>query len=238
MSQIILALDMPTIGEARDLLDKVRDSIGMIKIGPELWAGYGPAALALGSNYGIPIFLDLKLHDIPNTVRKTIDVIAGHVDVNIDIRFLSVHCFGGKTMLQEARNATIGTPINLVAVTLLTSLNSEDLRDMGLNRQPGLRTTEMALLARSVGIENFVTSPVHVELLRKHLDKGGFKSTLICPGIRSSTAPEDDQKRTKPVSFAIKAGADWLVIGRPISQSADPASAARDILAQIKKVKP
>lgn len=238
MSKIILAVDVNDMHSAIQLIDKVRGDIGMIKIGPELWANHGPEALELGRDFNLPMFLDLKLHDIPNTVSKTASILANKNSAYYHIAYISVHCFGGLKMLQAAQAAVASTPASIVAVTLLTSLNSEDMREMGMNRQPGIRTTELAQLARSAGIENFVTSPTHIELLRKNLDKGGFRSTLICPGVRSSTAPPDDQKRTKPVSYAIKAGADWLVIGRPITQSPDPAAAARDILEQIKKATP
>lgn len=239
MNPVILALDMPHLSQARDMLEKVRDSIGMIKIGPELWVNHGQEALELGCDFNVPMFLDLKLHDIPNTVGKTVEALVNRSSSNYEIAFLTVHALGGREMLKAAVTASNGTRTQIAAVTLLTSLNKSDMWDFGMRGAPGSKTADLALVAQESGINTFVCSPQNIELMREYLDDDakGYKCTLICPGIRPTNAPEDDQKRTKPVSFAIRNGADWIVIGRPITAHPDPAGVAREILAQVEKAR-
>lgn len=239
MNPIILALDMPNLNEARAILDKTRDYIGMIKIGPELWASHASESFLLSKEYNIPMFLDLKFHDIPNTVSSTISNILSKVDAYQQLAFLTVHVLGGKEMLKAALDAVAGSNTEIVAVTLLTSLNREDTYSLGIKGMPGSVTTSFAHLAKHCGIRNFVCGAQNIDVMRANIDndKTGFKSVLFCPGIRSASAPEDDQKRTKPVSFAIKSGADWIVVGRPITKHPDPAGAVKDILAQVEKAR-
>lgn len=226
MNPIILALDLHSMDEARDLLTKTRDHIGMIKIGPELWSEAGPTSLELGKEFNIPIFLDLKLNDIPNTVSKTIDNILAQATLRgADITFMSVYAFGGREMIKAALGATRGKS-RLAVVTILTSLVRQDMVDFGFrNAQEGIRTVDLADFAQRAGADTFVCSPCQIDLMRKHYKD---KITLICPGIRAESDPEDDQKRTKPASFALRQGkADYIVIGRPITQNPSPDVAAK-----------
>jgi len=238
MNPIILAVDTPDLTLAHSLIGKVRSHIGMIKIGTELWASHGPRALELGSQYGLPIFLDLKLHDIPNTVGKTVDVIAFKHCLNYDIRFLSVHAFGCKIMLKAAVSASRSSLMQIAAVTLLTSLDSRDLHSMGFtDGRENVKTVDLALEAWNSGVRTFICGPKNCKLMRKHLDDVGTgdKATLITPGIRNKDWEPDDQIRSATVDEAIRNGANWLVIGRPITDVADPSDAAKDLSNQAFK---
>lgn len=238
MNPIILALDFNSLSDADDMISKVRNYIGMIKIGPELFSAYGEKALELGLKHYIPIFLDLKLHDVPNTVANTVKVIVDKFSEQYKIKFLTVHAFGGKEMLKAAVGEARGSDLSIAAVTLLTSLNWEDLSDFGFrDRREGIKTIDLGKLAKESGVNTFVAAPNQIHLMRKNLDDGVFRATLVTPGIRAEGAPEDDQKRTKSVSFAIRNGTDWVVIGRPITQSPDPESAARLLCDQIDKAR-
>lgn len=238
MNPIILALDFSDLNAADDMLSKVRNHIGMIKIGPELFTAYGREALELGLKHHVPIFLDLKLHDIPNTVAKTVDVIATRFAEQYKIKFLTVHAFGGKEMIKAAIGTARGSDMAIAAVTLLTSIERQDLVNMGFtDRREGVKTVDLGLLAYNAGARAFVAAPTQIHLMRKHLDKPADTVTLITPGIRAVDAPEDDQKRTKPIGFAIKNGADWVVVGRPITQDQNPEGAARLLADQADKAK-
>lgn len=228
MNPIILALDCDSLLEADSILDKTKDFIGMIKIGPQLFNSFHKEALSLGPKYHLPIFLDLKLHDIPNTVAKTVKVISD-LCLQYKIKFLTIHAFGGSQMMKEAVKEAQN--LQLVAVTLLTSLNYSDLRSFGFSdTRDNIKTIELAKLAKSEGINAFVSSPQNAKLLRKHQPN----STIICPGIRNDQS-KDDQKRTSSIEFAIKSGADYVVIGRPITQDPDPEFMAKCFLDQAEK---
>jgi orotidine-5'-phosphate decarboxylase len=238
MNPIILALDTDDISLAHALVEKTRDHIGMIKIGTELWAAYGPKALELGAMHSIPVFLDLKLHDIPSTVGKTIDVIVNRHSQICDIRFLSVHAFGCKKMLSTAVSAARASSIKIAGVTVLTSLDYPDLQWLGFTDcRENIKTKDLAVGAWDAGVRTFVCSPKNGKLMRKYLDDVGTgdKCELITPGIRPDGSPEDDQKRTTSINEAIKNGSNWLVIGRPITAAVDPLDAAKDLSDQANK---
>lgn len=227
MNPITLALDFSNIDEARYVLRRTKDYLGMIKIGLELWTAYGPQSLELGKEFDLPIFLDLKLHDIPNTVERTVDVIANKY-ASYNVRFVSVHGLGCVEMLKSAVRATKGTGTEIAAVTFLTSMDWEDLRWLGYrDTRINIQTADLAVNAwNDAEIKTFICSAQNCKLLRKRLDGDGDRVTLITPGIRLNEN-EDDQKRTTGVEEAIKSGSDYLVIGRPITKSDDPETTAR-----------
>lgn len=238
MNPIILALDFSDLNQADEMISKVRNYIGMIKIGPELFNSYGREALELGLKHSIPIFLDLKLHDTPSTVAKTVDAIATKFSTKYKIKFLTVHAFGGQEMVKEAVGTAKGSDLQIAVVTLLTSLNHKDLSSFGFRDcREGIKTVDLALTAYGAGARVFVAAPTQIHLMRKHLDKSAQNITLITPGIRALDAPQDDQKRTKPIGFAIRNGADWVVVGRPITLEPNPEGAAKLLLDQAEKAR-
>lgn len=245
---IILALDYSDLSEARQVLERVRPNIGMIKIGLELYTAYGREALELSSDFQIPVFLDLKLHDVPTTVSKTISVVCALLGKHAGDHLLSVHCEGGIHMLRSARNAAMGSNVTIAGVTTLTSLDTMDFRRMGFgNSQPGTRTVVAADVGYDCmndrpaydakgdrvydGLRHFICAPNQVPLMKKHFED----SILITPGIRSDSDKTDDHARSKPIGFALRSGATWVVIGRPITQASDPKIAAEYFEQQAKK---
>lgn len=245
---IILALDYSDLTEARQMLDKVRPHIGMIKIGLELYTAHGREALNLSSDYQIPVFLDLKLHDVPTTVGKTISVVCSFLSNHPGGHLLSIHCSGGRVMCETALKASMGSNVTIAGVTTLTSLDKRDFQHMGFrNSQPGTRTESAAYIGYDCmneypvydasgarvynGIKHFITAPNQLPLMKKHYED----SILITPGIRSDSDKTDDHARSKPIGFALKNGATWVVIGRPITQASDPLAAVQYFEAQAKK---
>ncbi len=216
---IILALDFPELAQADAILEKVRPNIGMIKIGLELFTSEGWHCLDLVNNYNIPIFLDLKLHDIPNTVARTIDTVCRKLAYVKGEHFLSIHCLGGKEMVTQALKVADGSNVKLAGITFLTSIEREDLWDMGYkDTRVGNQTAWVADIGHKVGMTHFVCAPTQLSLMRKHYPN----AVLITPGIRAEGEDTQDHKRSKPASFALKNKANWLVVGRPITQALDP----------------
>lgn len=245
---IILALDYSDLNEARQVLDRVRPHIGMVKIGLELWAAYGKEALEISSDFQIPIFLDLKLHDVPTTVSKTISVVCSFLGRHAGDHLLSIHCEGGIHMCRAALNTAAGSNVTIAGVTTLTSLDTRDFRMMGFgNSQPGTRTVVAAEIGydcmndRPVydakgdrvysGMKHFICAPNQAPLMKKHYED----AILITPGIRSDSEDANDHQRSKPIGFALRSGATWVVIGRPITKASDPLVAAQYFEAQAKK---
>lgn len=225
---IILALDFADLRKARDLLTLVRPHIGMIKIGLELFTAHGKASLTLSQEFDIPVFLDLKLHDVPTTVSKTVEVIctqfAGGSRLQ-DPHFLSVHCFGGKDMCKAALEVANGSNVKIAGVTILTSLTERDLGSFGFrDARAGKRTINVAEVGKEAGLDTFISAPNQLQLMRKYL---GDQVSIITPGIRSDSDDQHDHKRTKSPGFAVKNGANWIVVGRPITQSDDPLAMAQ-----------
>jgi orotidine-5'-phosphate decarboxylase len=222
-SPIAFALDFSDLESARAAALAVRDAIGMLKVGLELFVGAGPRAVKLGEETGLPVFLDLKLHDIPETVERAVAGVA-----RLGARFVTVHASGGKEMLRRAvRRATDeGTGLEVVAVTVLTSFDAADLGHIGAlaGATPESHSLRLARLAYEEGVRAFVSSPRELRLLRRELGKDVI---LVTPGIRPSGITADDQKRVATVTDAIRDGADWLVVGRPIRDATDPLVAAR-----------
>jgi orotidine-5'-phosphate decarboxylase len=226
--RVAFAVDVPTIAEARPLLATVGGAVGMAKIGLELFVSGGPAAARLGEEAGLPVFLDLKLCDIPETVERAVARAAG-----LGARMLTIHAGGGRAMVRRAveRAAKEGTGLEIVAVTVLTSLDRVDLESLGVSGSVEDHVERLGRMAKAEGVRAFVCSPREAPCLRAAL---GSDVTLITPGVRPrATMGADDQKRTTTATEAIRAGADWVVVGRPIRDAADPAAAARAVAAEV-----
>ena len=224
-ARLVYALDYPTLEAARTGATLVRDAIGTLKVGLELFVHAGPAAVRLGRELGCDVFLDLKLHDIPATVEGAV----GNA-VALGARYLTVHASGGTAMLRAATARAAGTGLDIVAVTVLTSLDAADLAAQGLASKPAEHALRMARLAWLGGVRTFVCSPNEAQALRSEL---GAEARLITPGIRPAGTEAQDQKRVTTPAQAIANGADLLVIGRPIRDAADPLGMARRIVDQI-----
>jgi orotidine-5'-phosphate decarboxylase len=223
---VIAALDFPAAGPALELVDRLSGLVRWYKVGLELYLAAGNEVVQALKDRGRSVFLDLKLHDIPNTVAGAVRSLAG---VGADM--VTLHGAGGPAMLAAAAEAagTLLSPPKLLAVTVLTSMDEDQLRAVGVTSSPVEQVLRLAALASSCGISGLVASPEEVSALRS-----GFpKMTLVIPGIRPAGSAAGDQKRVASPAAAIAGGADYLVIGRPITQAADPVAALRAILSEI-----
>lgn len=222
--RLIVALDFPSKARALALVSALSGTVSTYKIGLQLYTAEGPEIIRAVAATGAKIFLDLKLHDIPNTVAKAVAA-AGELGVQM----LTVHLSGGSAMLSAAVEAR---PPNLLllGVTVLTSATSEMLSETGVNSGIEEQVLRLAKLGQKTGISGLITSPQEVRTLRKQL---GDKITLITPGVRPSWAAADDQKRFTTPGEALKSGADYLVVGRPITADANPRAAADRVLEEI-----
>lgn len=222
-SPIYVAIDTPELRRAHDLASKVRHHVGGLKLGLEFFCANGPAGVADMAKLGLPIFLDLKLHDIPNTVAKAMQSLHA-----LKPAIVTVHAAGGRAMLEDAKAAApIGTKV--VAVTVLTSLDGEDLHSIGVPSDPHAQVERLTALAREAGVDGVVCSGAEVSAARKIWPKGFF----VVPGVRPADGKAGDQKRVVTPRQALDAGASILVIGRPITQAEDPDVAARAIEATL-----
>jgi len=230
---IIVALDVPDASRALQLARSVAPHVGAFKVGKELFVSTGPDIVRNLRATGAAVFLDLKFHDIPNTVAKAVDAAT-----RLDVQMLTIHCSGGAAMMRAAEESAqrtardMGRPAPLVlGVTVLTSMDGAALSELGVEPDPGAQVRRLALLAASAGLRGLVCSPLELPMLRSLLS-GDMH--LVTPGIRSGSDPADDQKRTLSAREAVAAGASWLVIGRPICAAPDPAAAARQILESLR----
>ena len=226
-SRLVFALDLPTLDQARAMALAVREAVGMLKVGLELFVEAGPRAVALGKEAGRPVFLDLKLHDIPETVERAVARASA-----LGARMLTVHASGGPAMLRRAveRAGAEGAGLEIVAVTVLTSLDARDLGAIGVGGDLVSQVERLARMAWAEGVRAFVCSPREAATLRAAL---GPEATLITPGVRLAGSGSDDQKRTMTAAEAIHSGASWVVVGRPIRDAADPLAAARQIASEV-----
>lgn len=222
-SPIYLAVDTVDLDRAKALVTKLRHHIGGIKLGLEFFCAHGHHGVHEMAHLGLPIFLDLKLHDIPNTVAKAVQALRV-----LEPAILTVHAAGGRAMLEEAK-AAAGTHTRVVGVTVLTSLDSNDLSDAGVSGSPHDQVERLARLARTAGLDGIVCSGAEVGAAHKAWP-GGF---FVVPGVRPADARVGDQKRVVTPASAIRDGASILVVGRPISQADDPDAAARAIAATL-----
>ncbi|MGA9665886.1 MAG: orotidine-5'-phosphate decarboxylase [Gallionella sp.] len=225
--KVIVALDYPEDSPALLLADKLQPSLCRLKVGKELFTASGPALLERLTNRGFEIFLDLKFHDIPNTTAQACKVAAG-----LGVWMINVHALGGRKMLEAAREAIANIPRRpkLIGVTLLTSMAQNDLAELGIKATPAELVTRLATLVHDSGLDGVVCSAQEAAALRKEF---GDQFCLVTPGIRPANASSDDQSRVMTPSAAMRAGASYLVIGRPITQSADPLRALLEINNEI-----
>ncbi len=230
--RLLVALDVETLAAATDLLDRLRGAVTGCKIGAQLFTAAGPAAVEAALKRDVRVFLDLKFHDIPNTVAGAV-----REATRLGVFMLNVHASGGLAMMraaaaaatQAAREFSVPRPITL-GVTVLTSLDRRALEvEVGVSRTVERHVLHLAERAREAGLDGCVASPQEIRLLRLAL---GRQWIIVTPGIRS-VSTGDDQARVATPAAALGAGADYLVVGRPITQAPDPAAAARAILDEM-----
>lgn len=229
---IIAALDVPTAEQALKLAQQIAPAVGAFKIGGELFTAAGPDIVKKIRALGASVFLDLKFHDIPNTVAKAVASA-----VRLDVQMLTVHTSGGLEMMnaakesaqQTADQAGLNAPL-VLGVTVLTSSDSHTLSEIGCDKNIGAQVERLANLAVKAGLRGLVCSPLEIADLREFLPS---HIQLVTPGIRTGAEKSDDQKRTLTPREAIQAGANWLVIGRPIYAAKNPRAAAEKILESI-----
>lgn len=238
--RLIVALDVPTFDLARGLVSRLVPGVSFFKVGSELFTAAGPSVVEMVKDNGSRVFLDLKYHDIPNTAAG-----ACRAAVRMGVDMLNVHIAGGFEMLQAACSAVqeeagiTGKRVpHLLGVTVLTSINQESLRSFLGVSQRTLEEHVMSLArwALPAGLDGFVASPQETELLRRTLarpDSSGRHVLIVTPGIRPEGAGTQDQKRTATPGAAIRAGADYIVVGRPITRAGDPREAAEKIVREI-----
>lgn len=230
---IIAALDVPTVEAALKLAEEIRPAVGAFKIGSELFTTGGPEIVRRIRGSGAPVFLDLKFHDIPNTVAKAIAAAT-----RLDVQMLTIHTSGGSEMMRAAQDSAkqtaeqcgLKTPL-VLGVTVLTSMDSRTLSELGTDANVGGQVERLAGLAVKAGLGGLVCSPLEITSLRQMLPQ---EVQLVTPGIRTGAEKADDQKRTLTPKEALAAGANWLVIGRPIYAAKNPRAAVEDILERLR----
>ena len=222
-SPIFVAIDTPDLERARAIAAKVKGHVGGIKLGLEFFSANGRAGIRDMAALDMPIFLDLKLHDIPNTVAKAVQALRP-----LKPAILTVHAAGGRAMMEDAKAAAPeGTKV--VAVTVLTSLDGDDLLSIGLDADPHEQVARLTLLAKEAGLDGVVCSGNEVRAAKKLWPRGFF----VVPGVRPAQGPVGDQKRVVTPRQALDSGASIIVVGRPITQAEHPGEAARAIEATL-----
>lgn len=227
-SELIVALDVSGTKEALAFVDRLGNDVSFYKVGLELFSAVGPSVIEQIRARKKRVFLDLKLHDIPRTVGRTVKVAAQY-----GVEMLTLHASGGRAMIRaavEAARECVRTPPKLIAVTALTSLDQQDLNDLGIARPANVHVMALADLSIRSGAHGLVCSPQEVEGLRTRF---GQAPILVTPGIRMSGKDPEDQKRVATPGMAAKAGSSFLVVGRPILEAPDPLAAAKTILGEI-----
>src|SRR3954454_5326170 len=233
MEQLLVALDVDSIDDARPLADRLRGAVGGFKIGSRLFTSEGPAFVEELASRGDRVFLDLKFHDIPNTVAGAIAAAT-----RLGVWMVNVHASGGGAMMRAARDAAIeeasrrSVPVPLViAVTMLTSLDEETVTEVGFGASIASQVQRLAALTQSAGLDGVVASPQEIAAIRRHC---GPAFQIVTPGIRGAGDAKGDQSRTLSAAAALAAGASYLVVGRPIIAAADPRAAAERIAAECR----
>lgn len=230
--RLIFALDVESRAAAEEWVRRLRDKVGVFKIGKQLFTRCGPDVVRVVHDHGGEVFLDLKFHDIPNTVAK-----AAIEACRLGVRIFNVHALGGRAMMSGAARAMReffaageGVPPLLLGVTILTSSDARTLREVGIDRPVEDMVVKLAGLAKDSGLDGVVASPREVGLIRNCC---GRDFVIVTPGVRPAFAAADDQQRIMTPAQAIAAGADYLVVGRPIAAAADPVDAARRIVEEM-----
>ncbi len=231
--RLIVALDVDTKEKALGLVDKLKRDVKIFKIGSELFTSCGPDIVAAVKAKGVGIFLDLKFHDIPNTVAKSA-IAATRLGVSI----VNVHALGGYDMMKkcaeavatEAKTSKIAKP-KVIAVTVLTSTDENSLKKIGINDNMEKQVLKLAKLAKDASLDGVVASPSEVKLIRREL---GEDFIIVTPGVRPEWAAANDQKRIATPKEAVLNGATYIVVGRPVVEASDPLAAAKRILEEIK----
>ncbi len=224
-SPLIIALDFPEADQAIRFSNKLDPALCRVKVGKELFTQAGPKLVETLMKKGFEVFLDLKFHDIPNTVAAACKAAA-----NLGVWMVNVHALGGSAMMKAAREAIDDSSCKLIAVTLLTSMGREDLKEIGLMGEPLDIVGRLATLAKSCNLDGVVCSAMEAAMLRT---KFGKDFCLVTPGIRPAGSSQDDQKRVMTPKEAIAGGSDYLVMGRPIREAPDPSRALQAILEEI-----
>jgi orotidine-5'-phosphate decarboxylase len=235
MDQLLVALDVDTAAEARALADRLRGAVGGFKIGSRLFTSEGPPIVEELAARGDRVFLDLKFHDIPNTVAGAVTAAT-----RLGVWMVNVHASGGSAMMRAARAAADeeaargSRPVPLViAVTMLTSLDQQALAEIGLDQSMTAHVERLAALAEASGLDGVVASPQEIDVIRRRV---GRRFAVVTPGIRGAGDQRGDQSRTMSAAEALAAGASYLVVGRPIIAAADPRAAAERIAAECRHV--
>ena len=231
--KLIVALDLPNGNAATRMAERLQGHAGMFKVGSELFTAEGPVPVRYLVTTGQRVFLDLKFHDIPNTVRA-----AAREAAELGVSMVNVHASGGRKMMEAALEgahsvgpvAGNGARPRVLAVTILTSLESQDLEELGISGAPVEAVVRLARLAQSAGLDGVVASPREISAIRQACGPGFL---IVTPGIRPASAATNDQARIATPARAIAAGADYLVVGRPITGAPDPVAAADAIVAEM-----
>lgn len=231
--KLIVALDVDRPTRALELFDSLRDYVGLFKIGTQLFTAAGPDIVRQIVSRGGRVFLDLKYHDIPNTVAA-----AGVEATRLGVSIFNIHASGGSEMMKRTADAVAETaarqslmkPI-LIGVTVLTSVNQETLAQIGIEDEPRSVVRRLAVLAHTSGLDGVVASAHEIKIIREAVPRSGF--VIVTPGMRSAADSSDDQRRVMTVGQAISAGADYVVVGRPILNAESPAIAASMFLHEI-----
>lgn len=230
--KIIFALDVEHFGEAQQWVNRLKDRIGIFKVGKQLFTHAGPKVVDMIRQKGQKVFLDLKYHDIPNTVAK-----AGEEATRLGVAMFNLHALGGVEMIKKTVEASrsvakeLGIPKPIIlAVTILTSMDQDSMKEVGIQGPIQDEVGRLASLSLKAGVDGVVASPQEIGIIRQ---KCGEKFLIVTPGIRHPSDKKDDQKRTMSPKEAITAGANYLVIGRPIKEAKDPLEAVQKIIEDI-----
>lgn len=226
--KLIVALDVPSLAQAQKLVETLSPVVEYFKVGKELFTAEGPSVVRMVHDHGGKVFLDLKFLDIPNTVAGAVRSAA-----RLGVWMVNVHASGGGAMMKEAAQAAAAAPKPpiVIGVTVLTSMNEESLKEIGVNAAVGEQVVRLARLAKTNGLSGVVASAQEATMLRRSFGKDFL---IVTPGVRPAGAEAGDQKRVLTPKAAIAAGADCLVVGRPITESPDPKAAAEAILKEMK----
>ena len=223
-NKLIVALDVDSLKKAKKLVDILYPAVKIFKIGSQLFTKVGPEAVRMVHKKRAKVFLDLKFHDIPNTVFQAVEQACA-----MGVFMTNVHASGGRVMMQQAAQAKTPSSV-ILAVTVLTSIDKEELSLVGIKRSPLSQAEKLAVLAQSSGLDGVVCSGNEIKAIRRAC---GANFTIVTPGIRISASDTQDQKRIMTPKLAVSYGADYIVVGRPITKAKNPLNAAKDILRDI-----